>query len=105
MPKEIKKCYNNLNLSYSSTVEQIEEREKILIKLLRAKAIKTGKSSKEKIQKIATDANTLIDYVTKFGIPNKKDFMFETSQTSILAQFLILASMLVVLYSAIYALI
>lgn len=105
MPKEIKKCYYNLDLSYSSTVEQIEEKEKILIKLTRAKAIKNHKSYDDKIQKIIKDANTLIDYVNKFGVPNKQDFMFETTNNSLMYQAMILLTFLGFLICAIYALI
>lgn len=105
MPKEIKKCYNYLDLSYSATVEQIEEREKILIKIMRAKAIKTGKSHKAKIQEIANNANILIDYVNENGIPNKKDYMFETSSMGLFTQIFVLISVLILFTSSIIALI
>lgn len=101
MPKEIKKCYNNLNLSFTSTIEQIKEREKILIKLLRAKAIKHGKSYKEKINKVVGDANTLVDYVNKNGIPNKTDFSFEISNNDLISQILVVITFGIMLFSLI----
>ena len=44
MLKEIKKCYHLLDLPYDADIEKIKSRQKVLIKMYRAKGIRTGKS-------------------------------------------------------------
>ncbi len=105
MPKEIKKYYNFMDLSYASTVEQVQEREKVMIKMLRAKAIKKNKSYNEKIDEVVVSANGIIEYIEKNGVPNKLDNLFNTPTKSIISQFIILTALAVVLFCSIYALV
>ena len=105
MPKEIKQYYQFMNLSYSSTIEQVEEREKVMIKILRAKAIKKNKSNNEKIDQVVMSANGIIGYIEKNGVPNIKDNMFNTSKTSIFYEILMLFAVLMALGFSIYSLI
>ena len=105
MPKEIKKYYQFMNLSFSSTIEQVEEREKVMIKILRAKAIKKNKPNKEKINQVVISANGIVEYIEKNGVPNIKDNMFNTTKTSIFSQLLMLIALIIVLGFSIYSLI
>ena len=105
MPKEIKRYYNFMNLSYTSTIEQVQEREKVMIKLFRAKAIKKNKSYQNKINEIVTSANSIVEYIEKNGVSNKKDFLFNTPMKSIISQIFILAAVVIVLIGSIYSLI
>ena len=105
MPKEIKKHYNFMDLSYSSSVDEIKEREKVMIKILRAKAIKKGISNNNKIEQVANSANQLVAYVEKNGISNIKDNMFETPKSSIVSQCFVLAAVVFMLICSIHALI
>ena len=105
MPKEIKNHYNFMDLSYSSSVEEVKEREKIMIKILRANAIKKGISCSDKIQQVTNSANQIVDYIEKNGIPNIDDSRFVTSKNNIITQVFIFLSMLVVLVCSIFALI
>ena len=105
MPKEIKKFYNFMNLSYSSSIEEVQEREKVMINALQAKAMKKHKSCDEEINKVVDSANKLVEYIEKNGVPNKRDNLFNTSSSSIMTQLIILFAVIMVLGFAIYSLI
>ena len=105
MPKEIRKFYNFMNLSYSSSIEEVQEREKVMINALQAKAMKNKKSYDDKINKVVNSANKLVDYIEKNGVPNKKDNLFNTSKTSLFYQLIMLFAVIMVLYFSIYSLI
>lgn len=89
MPKAIKKSYYYLNLPFSSTKEDVERQEKVLIKIERAKALKKGKSRKDKIEKIVKHANNILLYVKQNGIPNIKE-TFNISYKTIIIELCVL---------------
>lgn len=105
MPKEIKNHYHFMDLSYSSSIDEVKEREKVMIKILRAKAIKKGKSCNSQIQQVANSANKIVEFIEKNGIPNMVDIRFVTSKNSIITQMFILFAMLAVLLCSVFALI
>ena len=105
MPKEIKKIYNFMNLSYSSSIEEVQERENVMIKTLQAKAMKNNKFYEEKTNKIVASANKLIEYIEKNGVPNKRDNLFNTSNSSIMTQLIMLFAVIMVLSFSIYSLV
>ena len=105
MPKEIRKFYNFMNLSYSSSIEEVQECEKVMINVLQAKAMKNKKSYDDKINKVVNSANKLVDYIEKNGVPNKRDNLFNTSKTSLFYQLIMLFSVVMVLYFSIYSLV
>lgn len=85
MTKEIKKCYNFMNLKYSATEDEIKVQQKVMIKLLRAKELKTGKSYEKKIDKICKNTNAILNYINVNGVPQIKDYTFDTSLDNIMA--------------------
>lgn len=105
MPKQIKKYYNFMDLSYSSTIEQVQEREKVMIKMSRAKAIRKNKSYDEKINAVVVSANEIVQYIEKNGVPNKLDTLFNTPAKSFISQIIALVAITLVLFCSIYALI
>lgn len=105
MPKEIKQCYQHMDISFSSTVEEIKEREKVMIKLLRAKAIKKKKSYNNQINKVVNSANNILDYINKNGIPNVTDSLFETPLASIITQIVVVIAFAIISICSINALI
>lgn len=105
MPKEIKKHYHFMDLSYSSTIDEIKEREKVMIKILRAKAIKKRKSFNDKIEQIVNSTNEIVEYVEKNGVPNVQDSTFVTPKNNIFTQLFILLTLIIVLVCSIFALI
>lgn len=105
MPKEIKKHYNFMNLSFSSTIEDVEMRQKSMIKIVRAKAIKKGKSYNDKINKIALSAHILVEFINKNGIPKINDNLFETDKRDMVYQVVVLGIVLAISICSIIALI
>ena len=88
--KELKKCYFNLDLSYDATPEQVKTQEKILIKILRAKALKTGRSQQKKIDVIVKSANSILENLEKNGTPDLKEFCFSSSGKELATQAFVL---------------
>ena len=105
MPKEIRKFYNFMNLSYSSIIEEVQEREKVMIKVLKSKAMKKHKSYDDKINEVVISAKGIVEYIEKNGVPNIKDNLFNTSKSSLIAQLIILITVIMVLGFSIYSLI
>ena len=105
MPKEIRKHYNFMNLSFSSTIEDVLMRQKSMIKVVRAKAIKKGKSYSDKINKIAYSAHVLVEYINKNGISKIKDNIFVTEKSDIVYQIVVLGIVLAISICSIIALI
>ena len=105
MPKEIKKFYDYMNLSFSSTVQEVQEREKDMINTLQAKALKKNKNYQTKIDKVSVAADGIIKYIEKNGVTNKKDNLFNTSTTSICIQLILLVSIIFVLGMTIYTIV
>ena len=96
MTKELKKCYYCLDLPFNATKEQVLTQEKILIKILRARALKTGKSQKKKIDKIVHSANKIQENLEKNGIPDVKECSFNSTGKELSTQLFILAVLSVV---------
>ena len=74
MTREIRKCYHYLDLPYNSTEEEVRYNEKAMIKIARAKAIKTGKNSTKRVQQIATSSDKVLDYIKKNGVGEEHQF-------------------------------
>ena len=104
MPKEIKKHYHFMDLSYSSTLDQIKEREKVMIKILRAKAIRKRRSYNNEIEQVISATNSLIDYVEKNGVSNINDSLFDTPKSNIISQAIVLAAVVAILICSIISL-
>ena len=85
MNKLIRSCYYNLNLPFTSTIEEVKINEKLLIKIQRAKALKTGKPRKKQIDKIIKDSEMIVDYINKNGVPAKENYFISTPK-NIIAQ-------------------
>ena len=94
-----------MNLSYSSSIDVVQEREKIMINILQAKAVKNNKSYDDKINEVVISAKGIVDYIEKNGVPNKKDNLFSTSNSSLFYQLIMLFAVIMVLGFSIYSLI
>ena len=68
MTKEIKKYYKYLDLPYDATEQDALTREKAIIKVLRAKAIKQKKNYNEEINKVAEYTNKVIENIKNNGV-------------------------------------
>lgn len=78
MTSQIKKCYRILDLPYNASVDEVKTRQKILIKLIRAKGLKTGKTNEKKIKQINIATEKIVFNINKFGIPKQTGTQFET---------------------------
>ena len=78
MPKNVKKSYHFMSLRYDATAEDVKIRQKIMIKIARAKAFRTGKSSASKVAKISEHANIILESIDKIG-PQKCNIHFDTT--------------------------
>ena len=85
MEKSLRKCYECLDLQFSSTIEQVEAREKALIKIFKAKEKDEKISCKKEIEEIKIAKEKIIENIIKNGVPNDKTHHFETSNESIVA--------------------
>lgn len=90
MIKKLKKSYFYLDLPYDATLEQVQTQEKMLIKILRAKALKTGKSQKKNIDRIVESANFIQENLEKNGIPDIKECSFNSSGKTLVTQTFVL---------------
>ena len=96
MTKNLKKCYETLNLRLDANENEVKVRQKVLVKVLRAKSFRTGKSNQKKIDKINTCANLILENIKINGV-GKNKILFDTSLDSIATTFLVLIIMLIVI--------
>ncbi|MBE5741473.1 MAG: hypothetical protein E7351_02990 [Clostridiales bacterium] len=85
MTKELKKCYQYLDLPYDADEEQILTREKVLIKILHAKALEKGVSYDKKVDKIVKCTNIIMENIKNNGIPKENRHYFENSFETIIS--------------------
>lgn len=90
MKAEIKRCYNYLDLPFDATIQDVELRQKVMIKIYRAKALKTNKSYQDKIDRINNSALTLIDFIDKNGVQKPAIFSFKPSAEDIYGELFVL---------------
>ena len=79
MKAEIKRCYRYLDLPFNATKDDVELRQKMMIKVTRAKAISKGKSYNKRIEKINFSALTLLNFIDEQGIQQPETFSFRPS--------------------------
>lgn len=78
MKKDLKKCYHYLDLHYNATIEQIQTREKALIRILNVKE-KEKNVSLEKEKKLVNEfSEKLINNIKNNGTP-KEPHYFESN--------------------------
>lgn len=86
MPKQIKKHYHFLDLSYTATEEDILYKQKALIKFYRAKGIKRGVAYTNKINKVVNSTNVVLNFVKKNGVQTNVEPLFDTQKSTIFSQ-------------------
>lgn len=73
MDRNLKKCYYFMDLPFSATEEEVRVREKVMIKVLNAREINSGKQLDKKINKIVECSNKIVDNIKKFGIASGRN--------------------------------
>ena len=89
MNKELFKCYEVLDLPIESTIEQVKDREKALIKILKAKEKEESISCEKEMEKVVLSKNKIIENIEKNGVPKEKPHRFESSAESLIIMFII----------------
>ena len=83
MNKELKKCYEYLDLPINSTIEDVQAREKALIKIYQSKAQEKGVSYEKQIGLVETYAREIIENIKNNGVVKEEFHRFESSWNSI----------------------
>ncbi len=78
MTKNLKKCYHFMNLRYDASPDEVRVRQKIMLKVLRAKALKTKNFEDPKIKKVNLCAEAILANIELNGVPTQK-ILFDTS--------------------------
>ena len=95
MNKKLKKCYDDLDLPFSATKEEVETRKSALIKILKGKESETKISNQKEIEKIELSAKMICEEIEENGIPkNTKRFEVTNESFIILIVVLIFAFMI-----------
>ncbi len=96
MDKEIKRCYHYMDLKYDSTIDEIKSRQKIMIKIFRAKSINSGKSYKNQIAKVNSSTSKILDYIKVNGIPKASLFNFSSTINEVATLTFVLIIMVII---------
>lgn len=96
MEKELKKCYHYMDLRYDSTIEEIKSRQKIMIKIFRAKSVKSGKSYKNEIAKVNNSTNKILANIKQNGIPKASIFNFSSTVNEVATLIFVLIIMIII---------
>ena len=104
MHKEIKKYYRYLDLPYNATIDDVLTHEKSKIKTLRAKTIKSGKSYKAEIDKVASYSQTVIEYIKTNGVGEQRT-MFESNGERIATLAFCLVLVIIMFVASLFAII
>ncbi len=96
MDKELKQYYHFMDLKYDSNIEEIKSRQKIMIKIFRAKSIKSGKSYKNEIAKVNLATNKILTNIKENGIPKASIFNFSSSINDVATLIFVLIIMIIV---------
>ena len=78
MTKNLKKCYHFMNLRYDASPDEVRVRQKIMLKVLRAKALKNKNFDNEKIKKVNLCAEAILANIELNGVPTQ-NIMFDTT--------------------------
>ncbi len=86
MTEEIKQMYKFFNLDFDASVEDVKGRQKSMIKVERAKAIKRGVSNKKKINQIALMGEELVHFIETNGVQEKEKVTFDTKLSDVITE-------------------
>ena len=103
MDKNLKKSYENLNLAYSATIEEVIARKQALIKIFKSKSVENKISTAKKIALIESSANAICDNIEKNGMPKDDECRFETTGESILGLAIVLFFVVLMCIFSFYA--
>ena len=90
MDKNLRKSYDCLDLPISASIEQVEAREKALIKIFQAKEKEENISCSKEINRVKISKKRIISSIQINGIPKEEEkHRFIASNESVFVLFLI----------------
>lgn len=104
MDKNLRKCYQCLDLPFSASIEDVETRENALIKILNAKATEKKVSCEKEISQVQTSSKTIIENIKNNGIPKEEYHRFETSNETITILIVVLGLVGLICFFSFYVL-
>ncbi len=104
MEKKLKNCYHCLDLPYSATSEQVEIREKAMIKIITAKAQEKHIPCENEVEEVKTSASLILENIKKNGIPNEEYHRFETSNESVWGLLIVFVFVAIICFFSFYIL-
>ena len=102
MNKSLRKSYERLDLPYNSTIDEVQAREKALIKILKSKEIDNGVSCKKEISNVQKASALIIENIKTNGIPKEDFYKYEASNESLVALFIVLLFACMVCFFSFY---
>lgn len=97
MNNKLKRYYEKMNLPYNATIEEVENKKQILIKMYSSQ-----KNEEKKLQKLEDMTNFIIVNIKENGIPKIKEHQFNVSWQSIFTSILVLFCVAVLCYLSFY---
>ena len=83
MDKDLKKCYECLDLPITATEQDVQLRKKALVKIYETKAVEKGVSYDKQIGLIENSSASIIENLKNNGTPKDEHHYFESSWKSI----------------------
>lgn len=83
MDKQLKRSYENLDLPYSATIEDVEMRKNALIKVCHNEELEKKTNHTKQINEIEFSAENIISNLKKNGAPKEERHTFDSSWGSI----------------------
>ena len=104
MSKEIKNLFDYMNLDYNASEDEIKSRQKVMIKVLRAKGIKKGKSYTKKIEEINQKTSQILDYIAIYDNSNEKNPHFKITAHELSSMEFVLIIVLIIFLGTFFSL-
>lgn len=90
LPRKVKKAYDYLDIDYNATEEEIRTRQRVLIKVARAKVNEQDKVTQKKIDKITHATRIILKYIKRSGVPKDDGINLDATGESIHSGYYIL---------------
>lgn len=102
MDKNLRKCYECLDLPISSTIEDVQLREKALIKICENEAKEKGVDCNKRLADVEMSAKTIINNIKNNGIPKEENHYFDSSWKSVATLAVVLAFVAMICFFSFY---
>ena len=102
MDKNLRKCYECLDLPITATAEDVRLREKALVKIYENESVEKGIPFDKKIDLVASSASTIVENLKNNGSPQEELHRFDSSWKSIGILSVVLAFVCMICFFSFY---